>query len=385
LALAVLLVAAACGDGAGGPSTTASTATSTSREPYSPRWQAIAEAPIDGRIAEGVVWTGREMVVWGGVTRSGTPEMAADGAAYDPVADSWRTIAPAPAGVLGTVGTASAWTGDRAVFWAGNSPDGPAAGAVYDPDTDTWQRLADGPLGPREGYSTVWTGTELLIIAGTSGDQLAGPVAAALNPAENSWRLLAALNDLPGLAPAGAVWNGAEVFIAGTLYLCPELGSVCTDTRPIFLAYDPQTDSSREIDLTSAPVDGEGSLRPLAWTGSDVVFETPGEPSVRLIRYNPTNDTWSAGRPAPCPVEDPYYSQTAWAGDRYVATCGLDSLQIYDPATDSWDTNSAGRSPLNVRSGSAIVWTGSDLIAWSGTEQRTGNPTPNDGSLLRLG
>jgi len=348
-------------------------------------WEDLADAPIDGRIGAGVVWTGREMIVWGGLARSPVHE-ASDGAAYDPATNSWRAIAPAPSGVFGVVGTAAAWTGDRAVFWAGNSPDGPAAGAIYDPEADTWQRVAEGPLGPREGYSTVWTGTELLIIAGTSGDQGARPVAAALNPSENTWRLLSALNDLPGLAPLGAVWDGEQVFIAGSLYLCPELGSVCTETRPIFLAYDPQTDSSHEIDLTNAPADVQAApLAPLAWTGTDVVFTISGEPSAGVIRYDPSDETWSTGEPGPCPVGDPYYSQSAWLGDRYVVSCGLDALQIYDASTDTWEAVSAGPSPLNVRAGSAIVWTGTDLIAWSGTERRPGNPTPNDGSLVRLG
>lgn len=387
VALAVLVLIPACSDDTGKPSTTSSdTTASTLGEPNSPTWRTLADAPIEGRIAAGAVWTGREMIVWGGIERSGTPAPASDGAAYDLTADSWRAIAPAPPGVLGDVGAAAAWTGDEAVFWAGNSPDGPAAGAVYNPDTDAWQQLADGPLGPREGYSSVWTGTELLIIAGTSGDQLAGPVAAAVNPSENSWRLLPALNDLPGLAPLGAVWSGEEVFIAGSLYLCPELGSVCTDTRPIFLAYDPQTDSLHEIDLAGAPVDGQtATLAPLAWTGTDVVFKISGEPSAGLVRYNPSNEMWSTGQMAPCPVDDLYYSQTAWLGDRYVVPCGLDRLQIYEASTDTWETITAGRSPLNSRSGSAIVWTGTDLIAWSGTEQRTGNPTPNDGHRLRLG
>ena len=68
----------------------------------------------------------------------------------------------------------------------------------------------------------------------------------------------------------------------------------------------------------------------------------------------------------PCPVDDVYYGQTGWPGDRYVVPCGLDRLQIYEASTDTWETITAGRSPVNSRSGSAIVWTGTDLIAWGG-------------------
>jgi hypothetical protein len=384
--LALLVVLTGCGDDSDEPTASSGATGSTSEPQSTPAWRALDTAPIEGRIAEGVVWTGREMIVWGGVTRAGTPALAADGAAYDPAADSWRTIAPAPPGVLGDVGTAATWTGSVAVFWAGNSPDGPAAGAIYDPESDTWRQLDQGPLGPREGYVSVWTGTELLIIAGTAGDQGARPVAAALSPSENSWRPLPALNDLPGLAPLGAVWNGDVVYIAGVLYLCPELGSVCTDTRPIFLTYHPQSDATEEIDLAGAPAESQpGLLAPLAWTGTEVVFEISGEPSAGLVHYQPSDNSWSVGERAACAVDDAYYSQTAWLGDRYVVPCGDDGVQIYDPSTGEWETITAGTSPLNSRAGSAIVWTGTDLITWSGTERRTGNPTPNDGSVLRLG
>jgi len=53
---------------------------------------------------------------------------------------------------------------------------------VYDPDTDSWRRLPAGPLGRREGYSSVWTGTELVVLGGTLGDTIAAPSAAAVDP-----------------------------------------------------------------------------------------------------------------------------------------------------------------------------------------------------------
>ena len=219
-----------------------------------------------GRIGAGAVWTGEEMIVWGGVSRRGTIEPVGDGAAYDPAADSWRGIAPAPSGVLGAPGAGAAWTGTTAVFWAGNSPDGPSAGGVYDPTTDSWQRMPDGPLGPREGYVSVWTGTELLIVGGTSGDGFAHPVAAAFDPRAGSWRLLPALNELGTLRPTGAVWNGERVFLAGSRYLCPEEGSACAEVSPVLLDYDPSTDDVEEIDLTRAPAD-EQSVSSLAPVG----------------------------------------------------------------------------------------------------------------------
>jgi len=340
-----------------------------------------------GRIGAGAVWTGEEMIVWGGVSRRGTIEPVGDGAAYDPAADSWRGIAPAPSGVLGAPGAGAAWTGTTAVFWAGNSPDGPSAGGVYDPTTDSWQRMPDGPLGPREGYVSVWTGTELLIVGGTSGDGFAHPVAAAFDPRAGSWRLLPALNELGTLRPTGAVWNGERVFLAGSRYLCPEEGSACAEVSPVLLDYDPSTDDVEEIDLTRAPADEQSvsSLAPVGWTGERIALSvSEGTSSGRIVSYEPGSGRWLIGAGSGCRAEVDGYEQAAWLGDRYVVPCGTDRIQVYDVDSDVWTTIVVGRSPLSARIGSAIVWSGSDLIAWSGTVKREGNPTPNSGSAITL-
>ena len=160
--------------------------------------------------------------MWGGVTRGGPLGYGAprsDGAGYTPATREWHKIASSPYGVLGDGGSAAAWTGQRMVVWAGNSPDGPAGGAVYNPHTNIWRRLPNGPLGVREGYASVWTGKELLIFGGHAGDGVATPTAAAVNPQTGAWRRLPALDAVKGLAVAnGAVWDGREAFVSGDLY-----------------------------------------------------------------------------------------------------------------------------------------------------------------------
>lgn len=138
----------------------------------SPSWQSLPRAPIGGRLDAGTVWTGTELIVWGGVSRPtrGLPAARSDGAAYNPATGNWRKIASSPSGILGGGGPAAAWTGRRMVVYVGNSPDGPAGSAVYNPRTNTWRRLPKGPLGAREQYASVWTGRELLIFGGHSGD-----------------------------------------------------------------------------------------------------------------------------------------------------------------------------------------------------------------------
>jgi hypothetical protein len=58
------------------------------------------------------------------------------------------------------------------LVWIGNAPDGPAVGASYDPASRSWQPIATSPLGARESFSTVWTGSELFVLADVlAGDQ----------------------------------------------------------------------------------------------------------------------------------------------------------------------------------------------------------------------
>lgn len=390
-ALLVLVACTSSNPPSASPSSTAPTTShpATQSEGPPPRWQPLPKAPIAGRIGAGVVWTGHKVIVWGGVIRPpafGTAEAAGDGAAYDPATNTWRAIATAPSGALGGGGNAAAWTSHSAVFWAGNSPDGPAGGAVYEPPTDSWRRLPDGPLGNREGYVSAWTGKELLIIGGTSGDGFASPVAAAVDPRTGSWRLLAGLNKLVAFRPNGAVWSGSEVFVAGLVSQCPEQGSSCGRYRPILMAYDPTTDATRRIDLTGAPIQRSrlSQLAPVAWTGSAIVLSM-GDPSAGLVFYDPTSGDWRTGRAAPCPIADPTYTESAWIGDRWVIPCGKNRLQIYDPSADSWQIIAAGPSPMNSRFGGVIAWTGTDLIAWSGTVYVPGNPTRNSGTAISLG
>jgi len=349
-----------------------------------PSWQPLPQAPIAGRVNEGVVWTGDEMLVWGGTTKSGS---TSDGAAYDPAKNTWHTIARAPA----RFGGPAVWTGETAAAWTGNSPDGPAVGAVYDPKADRWHVLPAGPLGPREGYAAVWDGKELLIIGGARGDAQATPVAGAVDPTTGAWRVLHGLDKLVFFGgPNGAVWDGSEVLMTGNLSLCPEKGSACNSLRPTFVAYNPATDAVRALKLPPLSADfgadTAGSLKPIAWTGIEAIFTASVPGSIRIFMYDPASASWKKGAPGPCYIP-PQFTQTAWAGDQFAAACGTDGLQLYVPKSETWSTISPGPSPLNSRESSAIVWTGTDLVAWSGSADKrvSPNPLPDDGASLALG
>jgi N-acetylneuraminic acid mutarotase len=141
-------------------------------------WRAIS---VDGappaRVYPFAIWTGDEMVVWGGMTSSFSSGLT-DGGAYNPKTDTWRTIssngAPSPRKWIAPI-----WTGKEVIFWGGADFSTTADkvpvlgdGAAYNPVTDTWRSISTkNAPSARAMHSAVWTGTEMLVWGGSaSGD-----------------------------------------------------------------------------------------------------------------------------------------------------------------------------------------------------------------------
>jgi N-acetylneuraminic acid mutarotase len=123
-----------------------------------------ANAP-ESREDHTAVWTGTEMIVWGGWYSDGTIiHLVNTGGRYDPAADQWNsttlTNAPDARRYHSTV-----WTGSEMIVWGGETQNN--TGGRYNPDTDTW--IATSTLNapdPRTLHSAVWTGTQMIIWGG---------------------------------------------------------------------------------------------------------------------------------------------------------------------------------------------------------------------------
>ena len=70
-----------------------------------------------------------------------------------PAGWTWRPVGPLPA----RQGNIAVWTGREVVYWGGDRPGRPPEGAAYDPKTDRWRRLSRSPLTNRTGAAAVWT------------------------------------------------------------------------------------------------------------------------------------------------------------------------------------------------------------------------------------
>lgn len=131
-------------------------------DPASRTWRRIASAPLRRAYGGVRVWTGNEIIVWGGGDRG--EERALRGAAYDPSSDTWRSIPSAPIGLNLVTG---AWTGHAVVVFgsllsgANRASSPTSVGAAYDPSTDSWTELAPSALSP-QATSAGWLGERLV-------------------------------------------------------------------------------------------------------------------------------------------------------------------------------------------------------------------------------
>jgi len=186
-------------------------------DPATDSWRPIADAP-EGRAGAQAVWTGREMIVWGGLPPLQGPEDSGDGPgprvglAYHPATDGWRELPEAP---VSSGDQAAVWTGEELLVVGVDRYDGsPVPGAAYDPATDRWRTLPPAPdtsIGPP---SLVWTGQRAVAVAaqGTGGP---GPFAMAYDPAADAWEQLPT-PPLRGYDGYETVWTGEQLLVWGS-------------------------------------------------------------------------------------------------------------------------------------------------------------------------
>jgi Kelch motif protein len=193
-----------------------------------PTWTKVAPAPLSARFEQAAVFTGREVIVWGGSSQSsgdaiGTPasipgraapptSVLDNGAAYDIAANRWRVLPAAP--ISARYNAVAAWTGSEMIVVGGTrdgtGPNGGAEflhdGAAYDPVHNRWRRIPDAPGCPTMG---TWTGRELVVAGacGRSGTFAMG----AYDPARNAWQTLPPCPDARQLVSVDGqvfAWSG---------------------------------------------------------------------------------------------------------------------------------------------------------------------------------
>jgi hypothetical protein len=332
------------------------------------RWDPLPEAPIDPRFGAGAVWTGEEMLVFGG---SNATEV--DGAAaYDPDARTWRELADAPDGLAYVT---AVWTGREAVAFSRNPTDWERGrpGAVYDPGADAWRPIPDPQLGtPGEATTPVWTG-ERVVVTGIELDRLGALGAAAYDPATDEWTQLPS-SPHPLNAPGDTVWTGDElVFVGGEPVDSGPLDDVAFVPRPmVALALDPDTGDWRTLPAPPLPA-AEDTL--VAWTGDEVVVvageaDVPaGDGSARTdtVALDPASGAWRPLPRTPVAVHSPLDQPLPVVDGRLVVLVTEDPERrplVLDPDVGGWTFGPSPDVP-EALSWSAVA-AGDRVLVWGG-------------------
>ena len=267
------------------------------------QWAATSTSNVpSGRTGHTAVWTGSEMIVWGGQGA----RLLNTGGRYDPSTDTWTATSTTNAPVRREFHTA-VWTGSEMIVWGGFGDSSDVnTGGRYNPSTDTWTATSTSNApSARSLHAAVWTGSAMIVWGGAS-DNTGG----RYRPSSNSWTATSTTNAPSARYVDTAVWTGSEMIVWGGNNVHP----LNTGGR-----YNPSTNIWIATNTTNAP--SARYWHTAIWTGSEMIV---------------------------------------WGGIPYVNTGGR-----YNPSTDSWTATSTTNAPSS-RLWHTAVWTGSGMIVWGG-------------------
>ena len=326
-----------------------------------------ASAP-DPRRDHSAIWTGSELIVWGGYNITGGQLHTLNtGARYDPAIDTWTGTSTTNA-PLGRNLHRAVWTGNAMMVWGGeNYPVGVLNdGGRYNPATDTWLPVstANAPV-PREQHSAIWTGREMIVWGGrdwTTWFNSGG----RYNPDTDNWATTSTANAPERRWYHTAEWTGREMIVWG--------GTNQTIALNTGGKYNPATDSWAATSAANAPV-GRFAHTSI-WSGSEMDvwggldstlndYDTGG-------RYNPTADSWTAISTLNAPSARDSHS-AVWTGSEMLIWGGVccnpgvdyNTGGRYNPGTDSWTATGTANVP-HARDSHSAVWTGDKMMIWGG-------------------
>ncbi len=325
-------------------------------------WELRFYAP-GPRYRHTAIWTGVEMIVWGG--SQGTPLNT--GGRYDPATDSWTPTStgahvPAPRHRHQAV-----WTGTEMIVWGGSGDSNLNTGGRYDPLTDSWTTTstgADVPT-PRHSHTAVWSGSAMIVWGGSNNlSQL--NTGGRYEPATDTWTATSTGTGVP--APRylhSAVWSGTEMIVWGGY---DNLLQMNTGGR-----YEPATNSWTPTS-TGANVPAPRYFHTAVWTGTHmIVWGGFGNSNLNTGgRYEPATNSWTAtstGANVPAPRRD---HTALWTGAEMIVWGGSGGASLntggrYVPATDGWTPTSLAAGLPSPREDHTAVWTGTEMIVWGGS------------------
>lgn len=319
-----------------------------------------------GRMDHTAVWTGSEMIVWGGRDLSSRTQ---SGGRYNPATDTWTSTKIEGATASARSGHTAVWTGTEMIVWGGTSDTAPGyatGGGRYNPLTDSWQTVradASAPV-PRDSHTAVWTGREMIVWGGSNPSTAASYTGGRYDPATDTWRATRADGTQPFYrSQHTAVWTGREMIVWGGYGPVGD-GYLNTGGR-----YDPLTDLWTPTSLAPAGRRHHTAI----WTGREMILWGGYDAAGLLrsgLRYDPALDSWSATRMDSSTPQAMADHKTVWTGHDMIVWYWRGGR--YDPLTDTWSTTRFDGSTPPPHIGMSAVWNGNEMIEWGGGPSNSG-------------
>jgi N-acetylneuraminic acid mutarotase len=294
-----------------------------------------------------VVWTGSELLSWGGYRAPDDTDVA-DGYSFDPSTQKWSSLPPAPAG---RTGSHAVWTGSEAIFWGGwDRQRSYSDGFAFDPEKQAWRTIASGPIEASTGTVVVWTGSEMIVWGGGKPGDRSNSAGAAYDPSSDTWRPIA---DAPlGLNAASAVWTGTDVIVFGSLL---DGGNHASTPTSVGAAYDPATDSWRELPASDLSPQAIAAV----WLGDRMIAYDYGW---KAESYAPSSNEWRSLPSLPFRDGECYPDGAVVGSEVFAFGCGeAATLSLGD---DAWREVHGGLTDatIHANAGEYKLWRFASLV-----------------------
>jgi hypothetical protein len=348
-------------------------------------WRSLASSTTVGfgqRRWSSSIWTGSKMIVFGGQTIGTNSVYSNQGAAYDPVTNTWSMLPASP--LSGRTEHVAVWSGTRMYVWGGRNETylRMTSGARYRPDTGVWSRITSSPHTLGCTPQGVWSKTtsELIVFGCVQRSGVNVPSGMAYNASAKTWREIAAFPLAPRMWEA-LVWAGNRMVVFGGA--TPDQSHRLADGAE----YDPVTDSWRVLPAsplgrrkpgTALVADGS---KLVVWGGEQEVDTSYGpfmDVKTDGAIYDTATRTWTTIPASTASLARRVFFSATWGGGRLSIFGGQyfgttlsdpndavypDTGMIYDPAARTWSNTESG--PIR-RNDTVAFWTGSDSLIWGG-------------------
>lgn len=326
------------------------------------------------RMFHTAVWTGAEMIVWGGFSTVSLNT----GGRYYPSTDTWMPTSTGANVPSARFYHTAVWSGTRMVVWGGS---GTNTGGRYDPLSDSWLSTSAGAgcPTPRSQHTAVWTGTEMIIWGGSyAGSYLNS--GGKYNPSANTWTPTAVEESTPsGRSQHTALWTGSSMIAWGG-----RTGDAAPFNTSNGGVYVPSSGTWTPVSLAGCPE--PRALHSAVWTGTEMIvwggIDISG--SLRINtggRYDPSSDSWTSTSETDVPEVRSEHS-AVWTENEMIVWGGQNDVNYlnnggrYDPLTDIWTPTSVENGVPSPRCRHTAVRTDNLMIVWGG-----GHPSLDSGGI----